>query len=144
MQNKLQRAKARSIGKSTTWKSLSSFDSRKEQNRFFGKSGEDFAVNYLQKKGYKILARNFRSKFGEIDIVAKEAETLVFVEVKTRNNKKYGLPYEAVNNRKLEKIKQIGEYYCLKMGIKKTKMRVDVLSLLTKEGGFQAELIQII
>lgn len=68
-----------------------------------GKLAEDFAVSLLQGKGYKIIDRNFHSRFGEIDIIAEENETLIFVEVKARWSPKFGVPEEAVTPQKLLK-----------------------------------------
>jgi putative endonuclease len=79
----------------------------------FGDKGEEFAAQLLKKKGYKVVARKFRSTFGEIDIVAVKGGTLYFVEVKTRWSLKYGNPEEAVTPKKVAKIKRAGEYYCL-------------------------------
>lgn len=76
-----------------------------------GQLGETIAVEYLQKKGYNILTRNFRSNFGEIDIIAQFNEYLVFIEVKFRSTLEYGSPYLAVNSRKLHKLKRMVDYY---------------------------------
>ena len=75
----------------------------------FGNWGEKYAWNLLKKAGYRFLTKNFRCKLGEIDIVAIDRDTLVFVEVKTRYSRKFGKPEEAVTKRKLRKIKQVGE-----------------------------------
>ncbi len=84
--------------------------------KFFGKTtkdiganGEKIAAKHLKKQGYKIVAKNFRSSHGEIDIIAKDKDFLVFVEVKSRKNceenfKNYGLPAEAVNKTKQQHI----------------------------------------
>ena len=72
------------------------------QRQELGKEGEDFAADYLQKQGYEIIDRNFECKQGEIDIIAKEKNEYVFIEVKTRQNFHYGMPCEAVNERILE------------------------------------------
>ena len=69
-----------------------------------GNAGELFAANYLESHGYKILAKNFRVRSAEIDIVAEVDDVIVFVEVKTRSDIKHGLPSEAVNFRKQQKI----------------------------------------
>ena len=75
--------------------------SRKE----LGNAGEEFVANYLQSKNYEILARNFRfGRTAEVDIIAKVNDIIVFVEVKTRNNKKYGTPAESVTLKKQQKI----------------------------------------
>ena len=73
------------------------------QNKLVGKKGEDIAVEYLRKRGMKILDRNWHfSKNSEIDIIALENETLVFVEVKTRTNLNCGHPFEAIDYNKLK------------------------------------------
>jgi putative endonuclease len=94
-----------------------------------GKIAEDFSVNLLQSKGYKIIDRNFHSKFGEIDIIAEDGQTLVFVEVKARWSAKFGSPEEAVTPQKIWKIKKTADYYCLFNSIKNRKMRIDVVAL---------------
>lgn len=90
---------------------------------------EDFAVRLLQGKGYEIIDRNFRSRFGEIDIVAEDDGYLVFVEVKARWSQKFGSPEEAVTPSKLYKIKKTSEYYALINSKTKQKMRIDVVAL---------------
>ena len=69
-----------------------------------GKSGEDLAARYLESIGYEIVARNFHSRYGEIDIIAKNGEYIAYVEVKTRSIGSYGLPREAVTVQKQQKI----------------------------------------
>lgn len=76
-----------------------------------GKLGEDLASSYLKKKGYKILERNFRIRGGELDIVAYERDTLVFVEVKTRTSHTYGLPEESITPWKLNFIVRSSRVY---------------------------------
>lgn len=102
-----------------------------------GRSGEQRAVEYLQNKGYKILERNFRSKFGEIDIVALDGNFLVFIEVKTRWSKKYGLPEEAVTPTKIRSIIKTGKYYKLLHSQTPDLMRIDVIAIeLDSKGKF--------
>lgn len=79
--------------------------------RDIGQAAEDRAADFLKNLGYQILDRNFRSKFGEIDLVAVDGETLVFVEVKARATRLFGLPEEAVNKRKIRHITLAGQYY---------------------------------
>jgi len=76
-----------------------------------GKRGEDIAEKYLLEHGFEILDRNFQNRYGEIDIIAKDKDTLVFVEVKTRLSEKFGLPEEAVTPLKIKKITKSGQYY---------------------------------
>jgi putative endonuclease len=103
----------------------------KKQKINFGKIGEDFAVRLLENKGYQIVARNFRSRFGEIDIIAIYEGELVFIEVKTRWSLKFGNPEEAVTERKLKKIIRTAEYFSMihpnlpkKLGIKVVAIEV--------------------
>lgn len=99
-----------------------------------GKIGEDFAVSLLKKQGYKILARNFRSKFGEIDIVAEDRDTLVFVEVKTRWNKNFGDPAEAVVPWKLKHLERAAYYFKLLHPKTPELMRIDVVATEIQDG----------
>ena len=94
-----------------------------------GALAEDYAVKLLVSKGYKILDRNFHSKFGEIDIVAREGSTLVFVEVKARWSRRFGAPEEAVTRSKLWKIQKTGEYYSILHPDLPKKLRIDVVAL---------------
>jgi len=103
--------------------------------RNLGILGEDLAAEFLRKNGYKILERNFRSKFGEIDIIAQDKDTLVFVEVKTRWSEKFGLPEEAITPWKIKKIKKAGEYYKLFHPELPELLRIDAVCLdLSHEG----------
>lgn len=73
--------------------------------------GEDAACSYLTRKGYRILERNFRKGYGEIDIIAIIDEILVFIEVKTRTSYSYGTPFEAISKKKLDKLINGAKYY---------------------------------
>ncbi len=97
--------------------------------KHFGDLGEDFATDLLKSKGYKIIDRNFRTKFGEIDIIALDGDVLVFVEVKTRHSRKYGKPEEAVTPRKIFRIRKAGEYYLLTHKNMPKKLRIDVVAI---------------
>lgn len=102
--------------------------------RELGKYGEDKAVEYLEKKGYEILARNFRSAQGEIDIIARDQQYIVFIEVKLRKSLAYGYPQAAVDYRKQAKIRQIAEYFLLKNDLKAEFIRFDVISIVIESG----------
>ena len=103
-------------------------------NKITGKSGEDLACQFLQKQGYKILERNFRySRLSEIDIIAKDKDYLVFVEVKTRTNENCGHPFEAVNYKKLEHIFKAGLAYIQTTEENYPKFRIDIISVLGKD-----------
>ncbi|HOU41061.1 MAG TPA: YraN family protein, partial [Promineifilum sp.] len=79
--------------------------------RRLGNWGEGVAAVQLEAKGYAIVARNWRCAVGEIDLVARDGETLVFVEVKTRRGRAYGAPEEALTPRKAQKLLQLGAQY---------------------------------
>ena len=86
----------------------------KNLNYQTGKLGEDLARQYLIKKGYKILTSNFRSRFGEIDIIATKNSTLVFVEVKLKIGEETGQPEEMINHKKTNQIQKMAEIFLQK------------------------------
>lgn len=98
-------------------------------NKSIGNFGEDEAVKYLIKNKYKILARNFSCKLGEIDIIAKDKDVLVFVEVKSRTNSKYGHPADAIGFYKKKKIINTAKYYLMKENLKNEFCRFDVVEV---------------
>lgn len=93
-----------------------------------GREGEDAAVAFVRKKGYRILEKNYRTVFGEIDIIARDRDVLVFIEVKTRTDNSFGSPYEAVHKRKREKIRKVALCFMKKLR-KEVPARFDVLSI---------------
>jgi putative endonuclease len=97
--------------------------------RDLGSTGERLAIKLLKKKGYKVLEKNFRSKFGEIDIVGLDKDTLVFIEVKTRWTREYGPPEEAVTPRKIRSIIKTGQYYKLLHPEQPEALRIDVVTI---------------
>lgn len=102
-----------------------------------GRIGEDFAVNLLRKNNYQVLTRNFRSRFGEIDIIAQDQNTLVFVEVKTRWSKKFGSPEEAITPRKLRHLEKTAYYFKLLNPKTPEAMRFDVVAVEIENGTVQ-------
>lgn len=109
-----------------------------------GRLAEDFASKLVTSKGYKIIERNFHSRFGEIDIVATKDSTLVFIEVKARWSRKFGAPEEAVTRSKLWKIQKTGEYYSLLHPELPKKLRIDVVALEIEGGRISsAKIIQV-
>jgi putative endonuclease len=105
-----------------------------------GRLGEEFAVNYLTKKSYRIVDRGFRLFRGEIDIIAYEGQTLVFVEVKTRMDTEFGAPEEYVTPAKQRQIRKIAEGYLAIKALADIECRFDVISLLCDENeGFQIQ-----
>jgi putative endonuclease len=96
----------------------------------FGKTGEEIARDYLERQGYQILDTNFRTRFGEIDIVAREGDIFVFVEVKARRGISFGLPEEAVTFRKQNKIIRMGLWYLREKHMEEVSWRIDVISII--------------
>lgn len=94
---------------------------------------EEIAAGYLRKKGYKILLRNYRTPVGEADIVMRDRDAVVFVEVKARTCESFGQPFEAVNHRKKEKLRKVALYY-LKQNKIEAPVRFDVVSIISKNG----------
>lgn len=94
-----------------------------------GQIGESIASNLLRRQGYTILETNFRVRFGEIDIIALDGDTLVFVEVKARWSDRFGAPEEAVTFRKLRIISKVASYYKTLHPELPSKMRVDVVAI---------------
>ncbi len=113
-----------------------------EKRLTLGKKGEDFAADFLIKKGYKIKERNYKSALGEIDIIALSGATIVFIEVKTRSSLKFGLPFEAVTKRKQHQITKTALYYMSKKKINETAARFDIVSVILKGERMEAELIE--
>lgn len=99
------------------------------------KLGEDKACNFLQKKGFKIIERNFRKGYGEIDIIAidslnQEEKTLVFIEVKTRKSNSFGSPLEAITPWKLKSLIRTAQFYKLIHANLPDNMRIDAVSII--------------
>ena len=94
-----------------------------------GKEGEKIAAAYLKKNGYRIIEINFRCSIGEIDIVAKEKDDLVFIEVKTRKSIELGYPEQAVGIRKQKKMSQLALWYLQKRKIANANARFDVVAV---------------
>ena len=103
--------------------------SPKSSNQSTGKVGERLSEAYLKKQGYEIVARNVRSPFGEIDLVAKHKKTLVFVEVKTRRGTDFGLPEEAVTERKKVRLGRLASWYLTHYPGSDFPVRFDVLAV---------------
>lgn len=98
-----------------------------------GSLGEDAAVIFLKNQGFRIIDRNFQKRYGEIDIIAKDNHTLVFVEVKTRRGDKFGLPEDAINKWKVRSLIRSVEYYRLKKQKYDEAIRIDVVTVTLDE-----------
>lgn len=111
-----------------------------EKSGIFGQTGEELAAAFLRRKGYKILVRNYRQKCGEIDIIATDGGTLVFVEVKTRKNTAFGSPFEAVTEKKQRQIGRVAQDYLGRNDLFNVPARFDVVSILVQ--GEQSPVIE--
>lgn len=105
----------------------------KKLNKINGTIGEIDAEKYLKDKGFEIVKTNYRNRLGEIDIIAKDKNVLVFVEVKSRATLLYGRPCEAVDERKQHKIRKTAELYLLTTKNYYTDVRFDVIEILGDE-----------
>lgn len=105
-----------------------------ENKRSVGRKYELLAFEYLQKKNYEILEQNFQNRYGEIDIIAKDGDILVFVEVKYRASNRYGDPLEAVHPAKQKKISRVAfGYYNSSIKAKGLSCRFDVIAVYGNE-----------
>lgn len=101
-----------------------------------GRCGEQIVVEYLEKNKYKILKRNFYCRQGEIDIIAKDKNEIVFIEVKTRTNVNFGRPSESVNGIKQKHMYKAAKYFLYKSGLLEMLIRFDVVEVLVNERKF--------
>lgn len=95
--------------------------------------GEDIAAKFLKEKGYKIIERNFRKGYGEIDIIAIHKNILVFIEVKTRTSNKFGTPFEAITYFKLKTLVKTAEFYKVLNPKLPESLRIDAISVILDE-----------
>ncbi|MBI4336005.1 MAG: YraN family protein [Candidatus Omnitrophica bacterium] len=102
--------------------------------RSHGALGEKLAEEFLKRNGYKILARRFLCRFGELDIVAQDSEAIVFVEVKLKASSEFGMPYEAIDRRKQARIVRSAMAFIKRHRLEDYDFRFDVVSILSKEG----------
>lgn len=104
----------------------------KKLNRQTGKLAEDLAADALREKGYTIIERNFSNRFGEIDIIAKDKDVLVFVEVKAKIGTEFGNPEEMINKKKLSKIRHMADVYLCRgeACLARSLCRIDVIAIV--------------
>ncbi len=108
----------------------------------FGKKAEDLAARHLKRRGYKIVARNYRTRAGEIDIIAREGRTIVFVEVKGRQSTRYGSAKAAVTARKQQQVAKVALWYLKETGQMGAKARFDVVAVTRKDGDAIIEIVR--
>ncbi len=106
----------------------------KRLNKTVGKSGERLAEEYLRKKGYRFVERNYTTEIGEIDLIFTDGNCLVFVEVKARATEEFGRPAEAVDHRKQRKISRVAGEYIKRNMYFGAAVRFDVVEVFTSDG----------
>ncbi len=107
-----------------------------------GRAGEKLAFKFLCQQGYDILARNFKSRAGEIDLIAYDGEILTFVEVKTRVSAKFGQPFEAVDARKQRQIQRAANEFMAEHKLQDRSYRFDILSIRFEKDQPRFELLK--
>ena len=100
-----------------------------------GRWGEQLAASHLESLGYKILERNWRCRRGEIDLVARAGEVLIFVEVKTRRGRDHGTPEEALTTAKVRRLLELGQRYLLEHDLEDVDWRVDMVAVELNQQG---------
>lgn len=107
-----------------------------------GRRGEDLAADFLKRNGYRVLLRNYKTKLGEIDIIAKDKDTLCFVEVKARYSDRCGLPQESVSQDKQKKISRLAVCFLKENNLLESKARFDVVSVAYCPGSAKLDLFK--
>jgi putative endonuclease len=108
-----------------------------------GARGEDLAVKYLKKKGFKVIERNYHCSAGEIDLIARDKDSLVFVEIKARSSSEYGLPQEFVDRFKQRKMIEAARFFMAERRVTEDiPARFDVVAINLTPAGPQIELIR--
>ena len=113
-----------------------------KENLSFGKLGENLAADFLLSEGYKIIARNFRTKLGEIDIIARDKGVICFIEVKSRSSLKFGLPQEAISKLKQRQITKVALKFLKENKLLNDFARFDVVTILSIGGKPKIDLIK--
>jgi putative endonuclease len=110
--------------------------------QIFGKNNEYLAATYLKRQGYLIIEQNYRTRMGEIDIIAKDNETIAFVEVKSRSSAAFGSPKHAVTLQKKRKISKVALQYLKSTHQSHVRARFDVVAIFSNSGQDTIELIK--
>ena len=113
----------------------------RREKKELGKRGEEVALRFLKKKGYRIIEKNYVCNMGEMDIIAKEKDTLVFIEVKTRTSQEFGPPQLAVNAWKQKQLSKVALNYLKEKRLEDVKARFDVVAILLAGKEEEVELI---
>ena len=113
-----------------------------DHRQSLGRRGEDLACAELEKRGYVIIERRFRTRCGELDIVARDAGVLVFVEVKARSSSRFGTPLESVTWQKRQRLSQMAAAYLCHKRLADVACRFDVISINERQGAPTIELVR--
>jgi putative endonuclease len=115
----------------------------KDARKALGSKGEDLAVQYLKRRGFKVIERNYHCSAGEIDLIAREKNTLVFVEIKARSSSDYGLPQDAVDRFKQKKLIEVARTYMAERHLTEDiAARFDVVAIHLTPAGPDIEVIR--
>ena len=104
------------------------------QRHDLGRYGEQRAAIYLEDRGYQIIERNWRCASGEIDLIVRQDDRFVFVEVKTRNGSGYGHPFEAITASKVARMRRLAAEWCALRQVSAVQVRLDAISVLISGG----------
>ena len=105
------------------------------KRRDVGRLGEKLARDYLEKRGYRILETNYRCREGEIDIIAQQEDTLVFVEVRTKQSRQFGSPEESITPAKMERLRALAAHYGQTHSELPVSWRIDVVAIELDQRG---------
>lgn len=112
-----------------------------------GRAGEAIALHFLEERSHTIIETNYRSRYGEIDIIARRGDLILFVEVKARRDKQFGEPFEAVGSRKQAQIRRMAAMWLAEHGddplVQRCRFRFDVISIMLDERDQAGELLYI-
>jgi putative endonuclease len=111
------------------------------RQQVIGKWGESLAADFLSEKGYKILARNVRTEYGEIDLIVTRGDVLIFVEVKTRTSNEFGYPEDAITNKKKEHLLASAQAYLQNHSEFEGDWRIDVIAIWRKDRNAPQQII---
>jgi putative endonuclease len=113
-----------------------------DHRQSLGRRGEDLACAELEKRGYIIVDRRFRTRCGELDIVARDGGVLVFIEVKARSGSNFGTPFESVTWKKRQRLSQMAASYLFVRRLAGVACRFDVVSVVERQGMRTIELLK--
>jgi len=107
---------------------------KSKTRQIVGRKGESIAAEYLEKQGYIVLERNFRTPYGEIDLICKQANVIIFVEVKSRTNRSLGPPEISITSRKAEHLRCAAEHFIQQHTELTNDWRIDAVTILIRPG----------